>query len=162
MSLRRKRTGLPEEVPFPVTPFLDMAFQLLAFFILTFRPPSNELRLDLYLPTAAAALPQWPQATAKAPSLDDPDLETDLVVAVRANPDGSIGNLKLGDTAVTDLSSLEARLTRYRSVLSGQPLRIRLEAPDILRYEEAAKLIATCSRAGVSSVKLSGRGEDLP
>ncbi len=38
---RRFRPGMPEEVSFPVAPMLDMAFQLLAFFILTFkaRPP---------------------------------------------------------------------------------------------------------------------------
>ena len=79
MSFRKKRTGLPEDVPFPVTPFLDMAFQLLAFFILTFRPPSNETRLDLYLPTASAALPRVPEAIVRAVPVDDPDLETDLV-----------------------------------------------------------------------------------
>ncbi len=42
MTRRSKRAKLPEEVAFPVTPFLDMAFQLLAFFILTFRAESGD------------------------------------------------------------------------------------------------------------------------
>ena len=36
---------------------LDMAFQLLAFFVLTFQAPSSETRLDLDLPATPAALP---------------------------------------------------------------------------------------------------------
>ena len=39
---RRFRPGPPDEVAFPVTPMLDMAFQLLAFFIITFKPPTAE------------------------------------------------------------------------------------------------------------------------
>jgi hypothetical protein len=53
----RRKQGLPEDVPFPVTPMLDMAFQLLAFFILTFQAPTRETRIDLYLPSAPIALP---------------------------------------------------------------------------------------------------------
>ena len=36
---------------------LDMAFQLLAFFILTFKSPSAETHVDLDLPATPAALP---------------------------------------------------------------------------------------------------------
>src|SRR6185312_12377314 len=54
---RRHRPGPPEEVMFPVTPMLDMAFQLLAFFVLTFQAPSGETHLDLDLPVTPAALP---------------------------------------------------------------------------------------------------------
>ena len=39
---------------FPVTPMLDMAFQLLAFFVLTFQAPSAETHLDLDLPATPA------------------------------------------------------------------------------------------------------------
>ena len=54
---RRYRPGPPEEVSFPVAPMLDMAFQLLAFFILTFKAPSAETHLDLDLPATPVALP---------------------------------------------------------------------------------------------------------
>lgn len=53
----RYRPGPPEEVSFPVAPMLDMAFQLLAFFILTFKAPSAETHLDLDLPATPVALP---------------------------------------------------------------------------------------------------------
>ena len=47
---RRYRPGPPDEVAFPVTPMLDMAFQLLAFFILTFKPPRPRPTLILTFP----------------------------------------------------------------------------------------------------------------
>lgn len=94
--------------------------------------------------------------------VDDPDLDTELVVFVEANADGSIRSLKLGETIVSDLELLENRLSRYRSVLSDRALRVRLQAPDLLKYIEAAKLIGACSKAGVSSVKLSGNGQGGP
>src|SRR3954447_1797422 len=94
MPRRGKRPRPPEEVAFPVTPFLDMAFQLLAFFILTFRPPSNESKLDLHLPSSPVALPDSPRGTVKSPSLDDPDLETDLLVRAEADAKGSLASLR--------------------------------------------------------------------
>ena len=60
MSRKRRRPGrleTEEEVQFPVTPMLDMAFQLLAFFVLTFQAPTSETHLDLTLPATPAAMP---------------------------------------------------------------------------------------------------------
>ena len=41
-----------EDVELNVTAMLDMAFQLLAFFVLTFRPPPGEDQIYLKLPPA--------------------------------------------------------------------------------------------------------------
>jgi biopolymer transport protein ExbD len=154
MSRRSKRPRPPDEVAFPVTPFLDMAFQLLAFFILTFRPPTLEMRLDLYLPISSAALPEGVQGRIKAPSLDDPDLETDLVIRAEADAAGHLQSLKLGASAVPTPEDLQERLKRYATILQGRSLRVRLVAPDPLRYEEAARIIGACEAAGVSSIRL--------
>ena len=48
MSRRRSE----EDVELNVTAMLDMAFQLLAFFVLTFRPPPGEAQIYLKLPPA--------------------------------------------------------------------------------------------------------------
>ena len=59
---------------------LDMAFQLLAFFILTFKAPSAETHLDLHLPANPVALPAASRGEAHpAPVRNvDTDLENDL------------------------------------------------------------------------------------
>ena len=47
---RRKKKKSQEDVELNVTAMLDMAFQLLSFFILTFSPPPIESQISLRLP----------------------------------------------------------------------------------------------------------------
>lgn len=156
-SRPRRKQKLPEDVQFPVTPMLDMAFQLLAFFILTFQEPSAETRLDLYLPAAAVTLPGAPQGEAQPlpPTRTELDLETDLLVRARTDDLGDLKSLMLGDATVPSIEELGERLNRYSEVLEGKPLRVLLVADDRLRYEIAARLIGTCAAAGVSAVRLA-------
>src|SRR6185312_7768457 len=104
----RRRPETAEDVQFPVTPMLDMAFQLLAFFVLTFQSPSAETHLDLDLPATPAALPGAPQGEARpAPARQlDTDLENDLWVRAEANDLGDLKALRLGDAPLADLPTL--------------------------------------------------------
>ncbi len=156
-SRRQKRHDPPSEVMFPVTPMLDMAFQLLAFFVLTFQAPSGESRLDLYLPAVAAALPSAPGGLASTTTVTktESDLENDLLVRVEADELGDLKSLKLGDANVPSVEVLTDRLRKYEALLDGRPLRVRISADDRLRYEEAARIIAACGIAGASSVRLT-------
>ena len=149
--------GAPIEVQFPVTPMLDMAFQLMAFFVLTFQAPTAETRLDLYLPTTPAALPGSARgrATGAAPRKVDLDLENDLVIRARADDLGDVKSLALNDSPIPDLAALADRLGRYAKVLGARPLRVRLLADDRLRYEEAARIVGVCTAAGVASIRLA-------
>ncbi len=154
---RHHRNGPPEEVMFPVTPMLDMAFQLLAFFVLTFQAPSAETHLDLDLPVTPAALPTGPQGEAQptpVPKVDS-DLENDLWVRVEGDDLGDLKALRLGESTLPDVATLGNRLRRYAETLDGRSLRVRIVADDTLRYEVAAQVIAACSSAGVSSVRLT-------
>jgi biopolymer transport protein ExbD len=152
----RQRLTEHKEVMFPVTPMLDMAFQLLAFFVLTFQTPTLESRLDMYLPAAPAVLPSLPggQARSSTPRIDS-DLENDLLLRVEADDLGDLKALKLGDAPVPDIDGLGDRLTRYAKLLGDRPLRVRIAADDRLRYEFAARLIAVCSKAGAAAVRLA-------
>jgi biopolymer transport protein ExbD len=157
---RRYRPGPPEEVAFPVAPMLDMAFQLLAFFILTFKDPSAETHVDLDLPATPAALPTRTEGRAplRSSRRADTDLENDLLVRVEADELGDLKALRLGEAIIPDLATLGRRLRRYTGLLEGRGLRVRLVADDRLRYEPAARIIATYSAAGVASIRLSPPG----
>ena len=139
---------------------LDMAFQLLAFFILTFKAPSAETHIDLHLPATPAALPKAPlgQAHPRPTRSVDTDLENDLLVRAEADDLGELKALRLGEALLPDLASLGDRLRRYTRLLGNRPLRVRLVADDRLRYEPAARIIATCSAAGVAAIRLSQPG----
>ena len=163
VSTRRYRPGPPDEGFFPVAPMLDMAFQLLAFFVLTFRPPTAETHIDLHLPASPVALPSssMGQARPKASRTIDADLENDLIVRAEADDLGDLKSLRLGDAPVPDVNALSDRLRRYNGLLGSRPLRVRLLADDRLRYEPAARIIGACSSAGVSAVSLAQPGSIL-
>ena len=156
----RYRPGPPEEVSFPVAPMLDMAFQLLAFFILTFKAPSAETHLDLTLPATPVALPAAPRGEAHpTPARNvDTDLENDLLIRAEADDLGDLKALRLVEAPLPDLATLGKRLRMYTELLDGRPLRVRLVADDGLRYEQAARIIATCSAAGVATIRLTQPG----
>jgi biopolymer transport protein ExbD len=155
--LRARQGEAAEEVQFPVTPMLDMAFQLLAFFILTFQSPTSESRLDLYLPTTPIALPGAPggQARATPPRRSELDLENDLKIRAEADDLGDLKALRLGETPLPDLDALADKLRRYAAILDGKPLRVRISADDRLRYEVAARIMGTCNAVGVASIRLA-------
>lgn len=157
LQLRRFRPGPPEEVTFPVTPMLDMAFQLLAFFILTFTPPSVETHLDLDVPVGSVALPREVPGEPQSIPIPkgDNDLENDLLVRAEADELGDLKVLRLGEALLPDLPTLADRLRRYTLLLEGRPLRVRLIADDGLRYELAARIIAACSVSGVAVIHLA-------
>jgi len=156
---KRFRPGPPDDVYFPVAPMLDMAFQLLAFFILTFRPPTAETHVDLHLPATPAALPSAPRGMARPTSRAvDVDLENDVLVRAEADDLGDLKTLRLGEAVVPDLDQLGRRLRRYAELLGNRPLRVRLIADDRLLYEPAARIIAVCSASGVAAVRLAPTG----
>ena len=92
----------------------------------------------------------------------DTDLENDLLIRAEADDLGDLKALRLDEAPLPDLATLGKRLRRYTELLDGRPLRIRLVADDRLRYEPAARIIATCSAAGVAAIRLTQPGATPP
>jgi len=61
---RRRMKDNPTDPELPITPMLDMSFQLMAFFILTFKPGPTEGQLAMTLPSEGTSI--------AAPSLNPP------------------------------------------------------------------------------------------
>ena len=173
---RGRRTGLQAtaDTVFPVTPMLDMAFQLLAFFLLVYRPSSSETRIDLVLPaqpatstTAAQPGPtadDGPDRLPVQPAITGESDEgfTDLEVRARSDAAGLLTSLELAGAKLDSATTLSQRLQRYRRLLSGRAVRVRLVADDNLLHAEAARVIAAIHNAGVASIKLAGMSEPSP
>ncbi|MBY0460435.1 MAG: biopolymer transporter ExbD, partial [Gemmataceae bacterium] len=83
----RKRTKTDFFEPdLPITPMLDMSFQLLAFFIMAFRPAVTENQLTLALPKADGGKTSPPPS----PILDDTkDKPVHYIVRVVASDKGA-------------------------------------------------------------------------
>jgi len=97
MSRRRGGDGEAGEVPLPITPMLDVAFQLLAFFIMTYNPSDLEGQLDLGLPSdaeKAAHKKEDVNPQAKTDKDPEPEFPSDLTISVRALQGGDFaGNI---------------------------------------------------------------------
>src|SRR5947209_14965618 len=82
---RRRRKPIPLVDPdLPITPMLDMSFQLLSFFILTFHPMPTEGQLSVNLPKIDAA--DKPQDTPTPPE----DQKDEYTITVISNSTGEL------------------------------------------------------------------------
>jgi biopolymer transport protein ExbD len=108
MSSRRHSPVAGTEITLPITPMLDMSFQLLFFFISTFKLPTGmEGSLDLSLPSEATAQADAIQNVDPSKSSDNDkpaDLKDVITISVQTatqgtGTDDSINNLILEETA---------------------------------------------------------------
>jgi biopolymer transport protein ExbD len=178
MSRNVHRTeDAPTEVTLPITPMLDMAFQLLFFFLCTFNPVNKrEGQLDLSLPAKSATAAADPKkADEKAEShKEEIDIPAELTIKLRSHEDiGNRGSLSamivstpagestLGGTVEEKkkklADKLEATKPRADAAKDGKKKvpTVRIEAASALRWEEVVKVMDVCYRAGyqVSFVK---------
>jgi biopolymer transport protein ExbD len=89
MNGRRADEGGYVEVPLPITPMLDMAFQLLFFFIMTFNPADLEVRMKLSLPVEEVKQAHdQKDVKSKGTDVDPPEFPSDLTITIRSMQDG--------------------------------------------------------------------------
>ncbi len=136
------------EVELNLAAMLDMAFQLLCFFILTFRPAPVEgdvvLRMPPPVPTTVAN-------TSEAVGSDEKNTNpvrglTSLIITVVSDDMGNLKTLAVGDTVVNGLPDLDRRL---KTVLGDQGMgfdQVVIQASANLYYEELMQVIDVCTR----------------
>ena len=156
MRFRTLKRDAPLDIVLPITPMLDMSFQLLAFFILTFRP-SNALegQMDMALPragTAKAAAPEQVDPFASS----DTDLDKEAEVTVRVeSAGGGIDAISVADKAgsaeVKDKAGLRAKLDDLKRGLGG-PAGVRIAAASRLKYSCLVEIMDTCLAAGFTQI----------
>lgn len=141
------------EPDLPITPMLDMSFQLMAFFIFTFRPMPTEGQIAMALPSEKGGADVAPSATDDKP--------VTFVVRVDATENGQIARMVLSekDAAETrgvdlgaDVKKYQAELkSRYES-LKGKPGKLTLELANNLATEYWVQLTDIGIRAGFTDI----------
>jgi biopolymer transport protein ExbD len=152
---RHKRRHTQDEVELNLAAMLDMAFQLLAFFVLTFRPSPVEGQLALNMPPPAPITNlSAPVTPSEVSDTGGVFIDNSFVIGIRANADGSIASVSLdfaGDAMqgpATDaaLRHLEGRL---RDIFGsqGSPFdQVVIRVDPKLHYEELMKIVDVCLR----------------
>src|SRR4051812_34357594 len=107
MERRRRRRRSAESVELNLAAMLDMAFQILVFFILTFSPMPIESQIAAMLPASGpvtqSMLPNSSEGAASAP---EPAIARPVTITVLASDAGEIKNLAVDRTIVPNLQAL--------------------------------------------------------
>ncbi|HEY4759894.1 MAG TPA: biopolymer transporter ExbD [Thermoguttaceae bacterium] len=147
MSRRfRRHQRQQSDVELNMAAMLDMAFQLLAFFILTFRPAPIEGQISLRLPppqpVTAGTEPVGSELTNTNPIKG---VDT-LTISVFPNQSGDIGSLGIGDTGVANLTALDMRLQQIFDDPDNFFEQVIIQAGSNLRYDAIMKVVDICTR----------------
>ena len=115
MSLRDVKVA--SEVPkLSMTPMIDIVFNLLAFFIITFRIPAVEGDFNIKMPVNAP------------PSSETMDETVPLEITLRGNEAGDLTGIMFGSIPLgTDMHRLRSEVFDYLSAGGGDPSKTEAE-----------------------------------
>ena len=169
MHRKRRQNTPPTEPDLPITPMLDMSFQLMAFFILTFRPVPTEGQLALILPSIGQGEP--------SPSFDPTEKPDAYIVTV--SPTGGVpsdislqkdGELEAvtfktspqsQSKAMDDLYAALAKIVKDQKAANRKVPTLDIQFADEVRYQFVIKMLDDAKVAGFEKISpnLLGKGK---
>lgn len=161
MRRRRKRKrSSQDEVTLNLAAMLDMAFQLLAFFILTFKPAPVEGQINLNLPPPVPIINQ--DQPKKEDDVGDPGIAAahTLSITIAAAGNGQVASISVGLAKLFEgpmdgrkLQILDKRLKDVFAI-EGKPFdQVLLRVGKALNYGELMKVIDVCTRQKMADGK---------
>ncbi len=139
MKVRHNKGGGDEKIELQMTPMIDIVFQLLVFFIMTFKIVSQEGDFNIKMPLAAPA--------AGAP--DDLQLPP-MKVRLRAGAGGNLAGMSLNDRAIGTMEALRLEIIGFVGDNRGpgsiqETAEVELDCDYGLRYEHVIQAITSVS-----------------
>lgn len=147
---RRKKKRAHGEVELNLAAMLDMAFQLLTFFILTFKPAPIEGQVALRLPPPQAVQGK-PDPNAKQAGSDENDTSqiigvSTLVISAFATPDGKLHSTAVGETTIPNIPQLSNKLEAVFSDPANPFDQVIVQVSPDLRYDELMRVVEVCTK----------------
>jgi len=170
---RRRKRRIQGDVELNLAAMLDMAFQLLAFFILTFKPGPVEGQIALRMPSAmpVTQVVQSDSAPSDAQQSEVTGIDT-LALTILANDQGAIKSMRVAQgEPITDFPEFEDRLKTVFADPATPFGQVVLQVDPKLRYEYVMQLLDLCTRIKMadgqqlnhlSFVELSGSNDAAP
>lgn len=143
MSRRKKGGG--ESVDVPITPMLDMAFQLLTFFILTYHPMPSEVQFVMNLMPASPEISR--DAAPPADAAPNPNLPASLKTLptfLRSGEGGTLARITLSETDVPVDQGFTSLRRELIAAMSDKDLPFEqtlIKVDPNLKYSELVKVI---------------------
>jgi len=130
---RRRKRQLVEEIELSMTPMIDIVFQLLIYFILTFEPQDVMAHLDVFRPS-----PEDKKEQTETP----PNL-----IRVEIYEQGFIINERR-----VGLAELERVMTRLASIDRNQTILIMVTANS--NHDQLINVLDLCSKTGLRNLSV--------
>ncbi len=149
---RKARTH--DEVELNMAAMLDMAFQLLAFFILTFQPSEIETQISMRMPREKAVTQGQSVEVDPNPPPEE-DFGLPLMITVKANQDGGISSVSVGPNALQSdsleslFATMDSQVGKMLNELSID--RIQIAVDESLNYESLMYVVDVCARQKLPS-----------
>jgi len=151
--MQKSKASADAKVALPITPMLDMTFQLLFFFIINFHPADLEGQMDMALPAEEPGGRPRPVAKARP---GEPEFAADLTVKVRTqraenSPGGIVGIFVSSgggkDVAVEGLDGLKRYLAEKRETAPGREA-VQVVGDSKLRIKHLMRVMAVWRGGG--------------
>ena len=134
-----------------VAAMLDMAFQLLAFFILTFKPSPIESQIMMRLP-ADKPVTQAPSNMVNSAEVVDEGLV--ISISIYSTPEGEIEKLEVGQRVIS-APTVEELLPAFRTALADIVElgcdTVSVRVGEDLRYERLMQIVDICGKQELPS-----------
>jgi len=160
MAFRKKaEPGL--EVNLPITPMLDMAFQLLAFFIMSYHPSALEGQMDLALPALNNAAAQKAEDVKPTPTDAALELSADVTVIIKGSDQGAPTaylvktTLDPNPAAVTTTGQLQGALAAAHQDAKNADV-VNIQADPRLKFEFVVAVMDMCINPKIGGFKTVG------
>jgi len=173
MFVRRRKGEANPEVELPITPMLDMSFQLLFFFVAGYNPRPVEGHMELAMPSEKAAVsakdPLDIDPTKPADPVEDLDISSEVTIVVRTQHAGDNNVGKISDIRVQQLSNPEGEtlpnldklleyLTKLRKELSNKET-IKIQGDSHLKWAYMVQVMDVCRKAGFQNISFAAPPE---
>lgn len=163
MGRRKRKPRVAEEVELNLAAMLDMAFQLLTFFILTFQPPPDEGQIELRLPPPKpmAVVKDGVKAGNDARNTNPVQGVDTLTITVYAKRDGGIQSIGMKgpgqddmiDMGVEPKAKLYNELRRLASAEGAPFEQLVVQVDDRLLYGHLMRVVEVCSNIKLADGK---------
>ena len=136
MKIRKSTVGKEDTIELQMTPMIDIVFQLLVFFVMTFKIVSQEGDFNIRMPLAAPR-----------EGLPDEDLVPPIKVRLTADQGGGLAGIRLNDRSYPSWDALQNKII---SLLEGDPgmrinTEVELDCDYALKYENVVAAITAVS-----------------
>ena len=157
-----RRRADNSEVEGDFTSMLDMIFNLLAFFMITFNPPKPELNFDLTLPPPKK-IEQQTKSTEDMFAPKD-EIFKDVTIRLTADENGGLAGIFVEGQKVEGIQGMINKVMKIGGAMEGAAVSLEegaLEAANIicdpsLKYVHVITVVDACYQCNITKINFGG------